>query len=378
MTIIYCIAGTFNSGGMERVLANKANYLAERGYEVIIITTDQKERKPFFALSPKIQYYDLNVNYAENNDKGFLNKVLRYPFKQWKHKKMLTRFLYILQADIVISMFCNDVSFITKIRDGSKKVLEIHFSKFKRLQYGRQGIWKLADWWRSKMDEIAVRRFDKFIVLTDEDKGYWGDLPNMEVIENAKNEWGDHTAPLENKQVIAVGRYDYQKGFDRLIEAWRLVYERFPDWKLKIIGDGELRNELELLIDKYALNDVIELKKSVSDILTEYLEASIAVMSSRYEGLPMVLLEAMSVGLPIVSFECKCGPRDLITDGENGFLAPEGDVPMLAGKIIQLMEDADLRSKMGQAAKIKSEHFAEPVIMDKWIKLFDNLLNEKE
>ena len=378
MKIIYCIAGTFNSGGMERVLANKANYLAERGYEVIIITTDQKERKPFFALSPKIQYYDLNVNYAENNDKGFLNKVLHYPFKQAKHKKMLTSFLYILQADIVISMFCNDVSFITKIRDGSKKVLEIHFSKFKRLQYGRQGIWKLADWWRSKMDEITVRRFDKFIVLTDEDKGYWGDLPNMEVIANAKNEWGDHTAPLENKQVIAVGRYDYQKGFDRLIEAWRLVYERFPDWKLKIIGDGELRDELEKLVGQYALNDVIELKKSVTDILAEYLNASIVVMSSRYEGLPMVLLEAMSVGLPMVSFECKCGPKDLITDGENGFLAPEGDVSMLAEKIMQLMADPDLRKKMGQAAKIKSERFAESVIMDKWVKLFDNLLNEKE
>ena len=378
MKIVYCIAGTFNSGGMERVLANKANYLAERGYEVIIITTDQKERKPFFALSPKILCIDLEVNYADNNNKGFLNKVWYYPFKVRKHKQRLTRFLHILQADIVISMFCNDVSFMTKIRDGSFKILEIHFSKFKRLQYDRKGIWKLADWWRSKMDEIAVRRFDKFVALTHEDKCYWGDLPNIEVIENAKNEWGDHTAALENKQVIAVGRYDYQKGFDRLIEAWRSVYERFPDWKLKIIGDGESRNELDILVEKHDLNDVIELKMSVSDILQEYLDASFLVMSSRYEGMPMVLLEAMSVGLPMVAFACKCGPRDLILDGENGFLVPEGDVPMLAERIIQLMEEQDLRNRMGQAAKIKSERYAEPVIMEKWMKLFDNLLrNEK-
>jgi len=376
MKIVYCIAGTFNSGGMERVLANKANYLAERGYEVVIITTDQKERKPFFALSPKILCIDLEVNYADNNNKGFLNKVWYYPFKVQKHKQRLTRFLRVLQADIVISMFCNDVSFITKIRDESFKVLEIHFSKFKRLQYGRKGIWKLADWWRSKMDEIAVRRFDKFVVLTHEDKCYWGDLPNIEVIENAKNEWGDHTAALENKQVIAVGRYDYQKGFERLIEAWRLVYERFPDWKLKIIGDGESRNELESLVEQYGLNNVIELKMSVSDILQEYLDASFLVMSSRYEGMPMVLLEAMSVGLPMVAFACKCGPRDLITDGEDGFLVPEGDVPMLAERIMQLIEEQDLRHRMGQAAKIKSERYAEPVIMDKWMKLFDNLLSE--
>jgi len=378
MKIVYCIAGTFNSGGMERVLANKANYLAERGYEVIIITTDQKERKPFFALSPKILCIDLEVNYADNNNKGFLNKVWYYPFKVRKHKQRLTRFLHILQADIVISMFCNDVSFMTKIRDGSFKILEIHFSKFKRLQYDRKGIWKLADWWRSKMDEIAVRRFDKFVALTHEDKCYWGDLPNIEVIENAKNEWGDHTAALENKQVIAVGRYDYQKGFDRLIEAWRSVYERFPDWKLKIIGDGESRNELDILVEKHDLNDVIELKMSVSDILQEYLDASFLVMSSRYEGMPMVLLEAMSVGLPMVAFACKCGPRDLILDGENGFLVPEGDVPLLAERIMQLIEEQDLRNRMGQAAKIKSERYAEPVIMDKWMKLFDNLLrNEK-
>jgi glycosyltransferase involved in cell wall biosynthesis len=183
---------------------------------------------------------------------------------------------------------------------------------------------------------------------------------------------------LENKQVIAVGRYDYQKGFDRLIESWRMVYERFPDWKLKITGDGELRNELELLIDKYHLSDVIELKKSASDILEEYLNASVLVMSSRYEGLPMVLLEAMSVGLPMVAFECKCGPKDVIADGENGFLVPEGDVQVLAERIIQLIENPFLRKKMGQAAKIKSGRYAEPTIMEQWIKLFDNLLDERK
>jgi len=377
MRIVYCIAGTFNSGGMERALANKANYLAKQGYDVTIVTTDQQSRKPFFALSPQIKSCDLNVNYAENNDKGFVNKVLHYPFKQWKHKKRLTKLLYSLQADIVISMFCNDASFITNIRDGSKKILEIHFSKFKRLQYARKGIWQLTDRMRSKMDEKTVRKFDRFVVLTREDKGYWGELSNMEVIENAKNEWGDHTASLVNKQVIAVGRYDYQKGFDRLVEAWRLVHDRFPEWKLKIIGDGELRKELEILIDRYCLGAVIELKNSVSNILPEYLNASLLAMSSRYEGLPMVLLEAMSVGLPMVAFECKCGPKDIITDGEDGFLAPEGNVPALAEKIMQLIDDSNLRKKMGRAAKINSERFSESVVMDKWIKLFNNLLNDK-
>ena len=376
MKIIYCIAGTYNSGGMERVLANKANFLAECGHEVLIITTDQLGREPFFALSPQVRTFNLDINYEENNNKGFIIKVLQYPFKQWKHKKRLTDLLLDLQADIVISMFCNDVSFIANIPDGSKKILEIHFSKFKRLQYGRKGVWRLTDWLRSKTDEKTVRKFDKFVVLTHEDKGYWGDLPNMEVIGNAKNKWGDHTASLDNKQVIAVGRYDYQKGFDRLIEAWRLVYSRFPDWKLKIVGDGGLRDQWQRLIDKHHLGEVIELKKSVSDMLPEYLDASILAMSSRYEGLPMVLIEAMSVGLPAVVFDCKCGPKDIISDGEDGFLAPEGDIKALAERIIQLIEDPILCKKMGQAAKRTSVRFSEDVIMAKWTTLFDNLVKD--
>jgi glycosyltransferase involved in cell wall biosynthesis len=359
------------------VLANKANYLVKRGYEVIIITTDQKNRMPFFALSSHIRCYDLEVNYAENNNKGFLNKILHYPWKHWKHKKRLTKLLKELQADIVISMFCNDVSFIAKIQDGSKKILEIHFSKFKRLQYGRKGIWKLADRLRSQMDEKTVKEFDKFIVLTHEDKSYWGDLANMEVIENAKNEWGDHTAALENKQVIAVGRYDFQKGFDMLIEAWRLVYDRFPDWKLKIIGDGEMRNELEILVDKYRLGTFIELKKSISDILPEYLEASILVMSSRYEGFGLVLIEAMSVGLPVIAFACKCGPKDIITHEKDGLLVPEGDIKALADKIIWMMANEKKRQEMGIHALEKASLYSQEKIMAKWENLFLLLTNQK-
>lgn len=363
---------------MERVLANKANYLAELGYEVIIITTDQLQRKPFFALSPRIQSYDIDINYSENNGKGFIHKILHYPFKLWKHQRRLTKLLIDLRADIVISMFCNDVAFITKIRDGSKKVLEIHFSKFKRLQYDRKGVWKWADWLRSKMDEKTVRKFDRFIVLTHEDKCYWGDLPNIEVIENAMTEWTkDCSANLNHKQVIAVGRFDFQKGFERLIEAWHIVNEFFPDWSLKIIGDGEQRPALEKLITQYNLTGVVELKKSVTGILDEYLDASILVMSSRYEGLPMVLIEAMSVGLPVVSFACKCGPQDVITEGEDGFLVPEGDIKELTERMMRLMADPNLRQKMGKVAKLNSQRYATPAIMARWMKLFDTLKDKK-
>ena len=169
MRIIYNISATYNSGGMERVLANKANWLVRNGYEVSILTTDQKDRSPFFDFDPRIRFYDLGINYEENNGGSFLNKLIHYPFKQWKHKKALRTLLPELKADVVVSMFCNDASILPKMKDDSRKVLEIHFSRFKRQQYERKGLWKIADEIRSWNDQNVVSKFDRFVVLTEED-----------------------------------------------------------------------------------------------------------------------------------------------------------------------------------------------------------------
>ena len=377
MKIIYNIAGTYNSGGMERVLANKANWLVEQGHEVVIVTTDQRGQKPFFSLDKRIRCYDLGVDYEENNGKSFVNKLIHYPFKQWKHKRKLSALLQSLKADVVISMFCNDASFIPSIKDGSKKILEIHFSRFKRLQYGRKGLWKLADEYRSKLDAKVAARFDRFVVLTDEDKEYWEGLKNMCVIGNARSFVLQKPAELDNKKVIAVGRYSYQKGFDRLISAWHRVCQQKNDWTLHLVGDGELREELQKQIEELNLGDKVILGKAVTDMPTVYQEASILAMTSHYEGLPMVLLEAQAAGLPIVSFECKCGPKDVIEDGVDGFLVKEGDIDALAEKLLLLMDDEMLRKKMGGVAFIRSERYAEDRIMQQWTDLFDDVLKEK-
>lgn len=376
MKIVYNIAGTYNSGGMERVLANKANWLVKQGHEVVIVTTDQRGEKPFFLLDERIKCYDLGVNYEENNGQSFINKLVHYPFKQRKHKKKLTELLQSLKADVVISMFCNDASFIPSIKDGSKKILEIHFSRFKRLQYGRKGLWKLADEYRSKQDAKVAARFNRFVVLTEEDKEYWEGLKNMCVIGNARSFVLPEPAKLENKTVIAVGRYSYQKGFDRLIAAWYQVCQQVDDWKLHLVGDGELREELQQQIEALNLKDKVILGKAETDMLTVYKNASVLAMSSRYEGLPMVLLEAQAAGLPIVSFQCKCGPKDVIADGVDGFLVNEGDVDALADKLIKLMNDEALRKKMGAAAFERSERYAEDRIMKQWSDLFDVVLKE--
>lgn len=374
MRIIYTIAATYNSGGMERVLANKANWLVQNRYEISILTTDQKGRSPFFEFDPRIRFYDLGVNYEENNGKSFLNKLIHYPFKQWKHRRALQKLLPELKADVVVSMFCNDASILPKIKDGSRKVLEIHFSRFKRQQYGRKGIWRIADDIRSRNDLKVVSKFDRFVVLTAEDKGYWGELDNIQVIPNARSFVLDKPAELNEKRVIAVGRYCYQKALNRLIEAWSVVCKRVDDWKLHLVGDGEDREALQHQIDELRLTDKVVLGRAETDMKSVYGGASMLALSSRYEGLPMVLLEAQAAGLPIVSFECKCGPKDVITEGVDGYLVEEGNVAVLADRMLRLIEDKDLRKRMGQEAYKNSERFSEESVMAQWEKLFKEIV----
>lgn len=235
----------------------------------------------------------------------------------------------------------------------------------------------MADEWRSRKDGQTVARFDRFVVLTQEDRAYWGDIPNIQVIPNARTYTFSQPATLNNKTVLAVGRYNHQKGFERLIDAWNWVCQKVNDWNLLIIGDGELRQDLLRQIEMNGLNEKVVLKKVQADEMPDvYTNASIFALSSYYEGLPMVLLEAQAAGLPIVSFACKCGPKDIIEDGISGFLVEEGDTDALAERLIDLINDERLRNEMGQAAYRNSARYAEGVIMKQWEDLFQQVIKE--
>ena len=373
MKILYNIAGTYRSGGMERVLANKVNWLVENGFDVVIATTDQRGRPAFFSMDERVRCYDLDINYEENNNGTLLKKILHFPKKQILHRKRLLDLLSLEKPDITISMFCNDVNFITALKDGSKKVLEIHFAKFKRLQYGRKGLWGIADVLLSKLDEFSVRKFDRFVVLTAEDETNWGNLENIVVIPNALTFVPQIQSSLEHNKVIAIGRLTYQKGFDRLIRSWRIVHEEYPEWQLDIVGGGEDLEYLSSLIKEYRLQDVVHLLPPTEEIDKVYMKSSLLVITSRYEGFGLVLTEAHSFGVPTVAFNCKCGPSDIILDGENGYLVDEGDIEDLADKVIALIKDEKLRKQMGAAAYKNSERFSEERVMRQWVELFNDV-----
>lgn len=376
MKIIYCTHSTCNPGGMERVLLNKVTYLSQLpGWEVAVVTTDQHQRSPFYPFPERVRMTDLGINYSEDNGKGAWKKITGYLRKRKEHKRKLTALLLKEKPDIVVSLYPSESSFIPDIKDGSKKVLELHYCKFFRLQYGRKGLLGWIDKLRTRQDEQIVRRFDKFVVLTNEDRGYWGNLPNIEVIPNAAMHVSDAYSDVMNKRVIAVGRLDYQKGFDRLIQAWELVQHtgKFTDWKLDIYGQGEWQKMLQQMIDKAELQNTVCLNRPTKQIGEEYVKSDMLVMSSNYEGFPMVMIEAMACGLPVVSFDYKCGPKDIIQPGINGLLVPNGDIQALAYAMMVMMSDEAYRKMLSQNARKVVDTYSEQAVMSQWIRLFTSI-----
>lgn len=383
MKLLYTIHSLYNPGGMERVLLNKIGWLRRNTeWEILVVTTDQKGRDLFFPLPEGVRMVDLGVNYSDDNGKSFICKVAGYFRRRRLHRKRLTELLMAERPDVVDCLYPGECSFVPDIRDGSRKVMELHQSKMFHYQYNRSGLLGLADRYRARTDERLVRRFDRFVVLTEEDARMWGEIPGMRVIPNAAKDICDGMRPnagvasLDVRRVIAVGRLDYQKGFDRLIDAWVLVRKdgRFADWRLDIFGQGEWKEMLQRKIRTLGVGDSARLNAPVKDIAAEYKASSMLVMSSHYEGFPMVMVEAMSAGLPVVTFDYKCGPKDIIDDGRNGLLVKEGDIRRLADAMMSLMASPATLKRMSAEAKKVTERFSEEKVMGMWVRLYEGLL----
>ena len=374
MKILYQIHSTYNPGGMERVLLNKVRYLVEeKGWDVTVVTTDQHGRPSFYPFPDGVKMIDLGINYSDDNGRPFVQKLTGYIRRRQEHKKRLKALLEKERIDIVDCFYPGECSFVPGLKDGSRKVMELHQSKLFHHQYNRSGLMGLADKARALMDERLVRKFDRFVVLTQEDMQMWGDMPGIRVIPNAASFIAEKYSDCSQKRVIAVGRLDYQKSFDRLIQVWEKMHQQMPEWRLDIFGQGEWKDMLQRMIDERGLEASVNLNAPTKDIGKEYSESSMIVMSSHYEGFPMVMIEAMACGLPAVCFDFKCGPRDIIIEGENGLIVPDGDIDGLAEAMIRLMRDDDLRKRMGENAKKVVEKYSEDRVMGLWVNLYEEI-----
>ncbi|MCM1138960.1 MAG: glycosyltransferase family 4 protein [Muribaculum sp.] len=360
---------------MERVLLNKVSWLVNHGHEVMVVTTDQDGRAPFYNFPESVRMIDLGINYSADNTRPVHIKILNYLRKRRIHRHRLSELLMRERPDITVSLYPSESSFIPDIKDGSKKVLELHFNRYFRIQYGRKGLLGIIDKWRSRNDTVVAGKFDSFVVLSKEDRGYWGNMDNIAVIPNSAVPLSDMISDCSSQRVIAVGRLDFQKGFDRLLRIWAKVKadKRFIDWHLDIFGQGEWRDRLLQLAVDLGIADSVNINDPVKNISDQYLNSSILAMTSNYEGFPMVMIEAMEMGLPVVSYDFKCGPKDIIKDGHNGILVRNGDEPGFVKALVSLMADEERRKVMGVNAHSVIDVYAEDVVMQQWMQLFNNL-----
>lgn len=375
LKIVYCTPALYMAGGVERVLTLKANYFAEQfGYDITIILTEGKDKPLFYPLSEKIKIVYLDINFEEMWTCSFFKKIWIYLKKQHTYKKKLTAELMRLRPDITISLLRREINFLCDIRDGSKKMGELHVNRanYRNFEANESNALKnlFARFWMKSLVS-HLRKLDRFIVLTEEDKVSWTELNNVEVIPDPLAFKIDEVSPLVRKRVIAVGRYVYQKGFDLLLQSWAKIEKEHPDWQLAVYGMGERRPYEQIIDDLKIDRSRCHLYGSTSDIKKEYLDSSLFVFSSRFEGFGMVLIEAMACGLPVVSFDCPCGPKDIVRHQEDGLLVPSGDVAKLAEAMHQMMSDDTLRRQMASKALLNVRRFQLDEIAKRWISLFD-------
>ena len=379
MKIVYCVNNISHVGGMPRVLAIKANALVERyHHEVYIAESDHKAFLPESAVfSPKINFIDLDIHYEKILRVEQWNPLGKYQKAKRLHKRRLTTIFREINPDVVISLGTEEKSFLPLIHGRWKKIREFHWTTKIRDVLSKpqskkdQIIAKLIDFLER---HFVLRLYDKVVLLSEQEKcHYWSTNKNICVIPNPQTFQSNCVSKLKNKKLISIGRLHFQKNYESLIRIFSIVHKRFPDWELEIYGDGSDRKMLQNQIDAFGLTETIGLKGNTKHIKEVLLDASCFVLSSRWEGMPLVMIEAMTCGLPIIAYDCPSGPRDLITDGENGYLIPYGDETAFASKVMELIENENLRVRLGAEAKAKSELYAIDRIMSIWQDLFESL-----
>ena len=377
MKILYAVERVNLRGGYDRIIIEKANYLAEHGCEVIICVSSHALSKPFYPISEKVKLVDFDIDFDQQYKYSLFIRAYIYKKLMRRYRKMLSNLLDNEHADIVITTLGREIDFITEINDGSAKVGESHIAKdYVRnlhLMEQRGFIYRIiAKYWRKKIDH-KVKKLAALVLLTQHDANSWDGLAKTVVIPNSLPFYPPHGSSCENKQVIFVGRLNEQKGLEYLVDTWRKVNQKHPDWVLHVFGDGEQKQLLLQMIKEAGLERAIIVHLPTPLIMEMYLESSIFLLTSRFEGFGMVIIEAMICGLPVVSFNCPWGPADIIRDGEDGFLVEYLNTDEAAQRVCQLIESAMLRKKMGVKARLNVQRYNRDVVMEQWIDLFKSL-----
>jgi glycosyltransferase involved in cell wall biosynthesis len=354
--ICFLIGNLNSSGGTERVTSLIANKLVEIDYNISILSLVGGDN-PFFTLNDTIKNYFLYANKVSFK-KNFVHVI--YKIRKFIKKQKIDTLI------VVDSISC---AFTVPALAG----LDVNHICWEHFNF-HNDLGKSA---RKMARQLAARYCDSVVTLTERDKQYWlKNTRHKSQITAIANPCPfppqDYIKRENTKIVLAVGGLTQVKGFDMLLEAWIQVSSSMPEWKLVIVGEGEDRSKLTEFIKKNGLMESVDLVGNTSDVSKYYKEAEIFCLSSRFEGFPMVLLETLAFGLPVVSFDCDTGPAEILED-TGSILVPQNNINKLALSLLELMNDEKKRKIIGSKGKEKSEIYQPKNIIKQWIELLDFL-----
>ena len=383
----------YGHGGVPRTSLGLAKSLADRGYQVEIITVLRRRGRSFFPIDRRVTVSVVedhrtpqgNLTAKDNPDRSLVARLLdRRPSSLVSGG----------QGDSANMSLLTDLKLRRKLRSlepgiviATRPPLAVAVARWAPAHVIKTTQEHISFRGRSPRARTALREsahdLDALLTLTERDKQAWlralGDDSTtlVEAIPNASPFAPGDPSPLDSKIVMAAGRLSMQKGFDRLIPAFAPLAREHPDWQLHIYGVGPTGQDLQQMISAEHLDDHVVLKGMTNQIEEVFANAAIYAMSSRFEGLPMVLLEAMSKGVPLVSFDCPQGPRQLIEHDQNGLLVPNHDIPALTAALRELIEDDDKRARLGAGAYKTSQEYEAAAVLDRWEALFDELVRRR-
>lgn len=364
MKLIYFIDELWKSGGTERVLTTKVNWLSTHGHDVTVVTL-KDNKTPFFNLHHNVHRIMLSS-------------------KQLSHVKYLEEVSAIvnsLRPDVCIATAGMAENAVWKINDSSLKVLEFHYTKdflvnfvkgIKHLRFRQLHILKMKylQWQLAR----TARHYDVFVGLTAKDVELWHHPSNMKYVHNPLS----FSSPIKSscliKKIISVGSWTPAKGMDQLLEAFGLIANKYPDWSVELYGSGQDEGLLRSIIEKYSMEQQVSLNPPTSDIASKLIDASIYAFPSRSDGFGLVITEAMECGLPTVAMDCPCGPCEIVTK-ETGIVVQDKNIVAFSAALQKLMDYPTLRIQMGKVAAKDVERFYPDNIMQQWIDIFENKMS---
>ena len=369
MRILYVFRSLAVWGGIERILVDKMNYLSEMSdMEVYILTTDQGAHPFTYMLNKKVQVEDLNICFYRQYQYGLFRRLFVRRQMVWRYKKLLADRIKTIGPDIIVCTTADMIPCIVKVKGAIPLVVESHSICCRTINNGRNYLHKVIN--RFIFLE-SLKKADVVVALTNGDANEWKKYhPFVVVIPNMVHLNRGTNSPLSSKKIIFVGRFDYQKRVQEAIRIWSMIHLKYPDWVLDIYGEGELQKDIE---DSAKRVGGISINPPTSFIFDCYRKSSILISTSLFEPFGLVIPEAMSCGLPVVAYNCKYGPADIISDGVDGFLIKQDDINAFVEKLSMLISSLEMRKRMGNIGIHSVRRFEASKIMPLWQDLFQQL-----